>query len=133
MYFSATFPYFVLICFFVRSLTLEGASDGIQSMFAFKVSLKSTPHPDNSINTKYIPKIQKIRSAPQPCLLIESKYHIFLCIFFFQLFRLKIFTILKRRQLQLPRFSFPWVSDSVESPPTLPTTMSRTIAKKMPS
>ena len=38
MYFTATFPYLVLIIFFIRGVTLEGAGDGIAHMFKPQVS-----------------------------------------------------------------------------------------------
>lgn len=38
MYFSSLFPYFVLICFLVRALLLEGSMVGIRHMFTPKVS-----------------------------------------------------------------------------------------------
>lgn len=37
MYFSSLFPYFVLICFLVRALLLEGSMVGIRHMFTPKV------------------------------------------------------------------------------------------------
>ncbi|KAL0156149.1 hypothetical protein M9458_047395, partial [Cirrhinus mrigala] len=33
MYFSSVFPYVVLLCFLIRGVTLDGASEGIKFMF----------------------------------------------------------------------------------------------------
>lgn len=38
MYFSTSFPYIVLIAFFIRALTLDGAVDGVSYMFNPHVS-----------------------------------------------------------------------------------------------
>ncbi|XP_042201042.1 sodium-dependent neutral amino acid transporter B(0)AT2 [Callorhinchus milii] len=39
MYFSSIFPYVVLLCFLVRSLLLEGSTDGIRYMFTPKIEI----------------------------------------------------------------------------------------------
>ena len=39
VYFASTFPYIVLIIFFFRGITLDGAVDGLAHMFTPKVSL----------------------------------------------------------------------------------------------
>ncbi|MEE6482664.1 hypothetical protein FKM82_013312 [Ascaphus truei] len=39
MYFSSVFPYFVLFCFLIRGLLLEGAADGIRIMFTPKLEI----------------------------------------------------------------------------------------------
>ena len=40
MYFATSFPYVVLIAFFIRALTLDGAAAGIRYMFSPHVSRK---------------------------------------------------------------------------------------------
>uniref|UniRef100_S4RTX1 Solute carrier family 6 member 19 n=1 Tax=Petromyzon marinus TaxID=7757 RepID=S4RTX1_PETMA len=40
VYVTATFPYVILLCFLVRGLTLEGATDGLAYLFTPKVSLR---------------------------------------------------------------------------------------------
>ena len=42
VYFTATFPYLVLIIFFIRGVTLEGAGDGVYHMFKPQVTAAST-------------------------------------------------------------------------------------------
>ena len=39
MYFATAFPYVVLIAFFVRATSLDGAADGISYMFSPHVSI----------------------------------------------------------------------------------------------
>ncbi|KAJ8347231.1 hypothetical protein SKAU_G00286320 [Synaphobranchus kaupii] len=39
MYFSSVFPYFVLLCFLIRGLLLDGASEGLVYMFYPKVEI----------------------------------------------------------------------------------------------
>ena len=44
MYFSSIFPYVVLLCFLVRGLMLDGASEGIVHMFYPKVREEGGVH-----------------------------------------------------------------------------------------
>ena len=49
MYFTALFPYLVLIIFFIRGVTLEGAGSGVKHMFTPDVSVLSSVIPDKLV------------------------------------------------------------------------------------
>lgn len=44
LYFTATFPYVIILAFLIRSLTLEGADTGLQFLFRPKWELLADSH-----------------------------------------------------------------------------------------
>jgi len=62
LYFTATFPYIVILAFLVRSLTLEGADMGLRYLFRPKWALLADAHVSGNLSKTYACVVSYIAS-----------------------------------------------------------------------